>query len=326
MRWLGLGLALVSLNAFGLALGLGRDFNLLVLENMQGEYSDVEGRLAVGGNLSLRHYAVGMELGEEANFTDTLIVGGHLEFEHGRVYHGNAVSSSAYLSHVGFYDQDPAVVAGNYRQGAPLNFTALSEDVRRRSLNWAALAANGEVVAEGDSLSWRLYLSGSDPVLNVFTLTTEMLLGTDTFYLDAPISSTVLINVDGIVGELSGFGFYRKVGDDWLKVPDNNDGRRHDGRFTQRVLFNFFSATALSIHAIGVKGSVLAPWADVVFYNGHIDGQLVAKSLRGQPGQPTGQVNWYPLIPEPRTVWLFILPLIWLVIRGWKTKALESRR
>lgn len=325
MRWLGLGLVLVTLDAFSIALGPGGNFNLLVFKDMQGEYSDVEGRLAVGGNLTLQHYAVGMKLGRGADFTDALIAGGHLRFEHGRVYHGNAASPSAELSHVGFYDQDPTTSTGRPRLGSALNFTALSQDMRARSLNWANLSANGEIRIEGDSVNWRLYLQGQDPHLNVFALTTELLAGTDTFYLDVPLPSTVLINVAGNTGQLSRFGFYRKVDGSWLRVPDNSDTLRHDGSLTRRVLFNFFSTEALTIHAIGVKGSILAPWADVVFYDGHIDGQLIAKSLHGQPSQPTGQVNWYPFISEPKTLWLILLPLAWLLTRSRQTAPRANR-
>lgn len=324
--WLWLSLLLLSPCALALSLGPASGFNLLVLEDMSAERSDVEGRLAVGGNLSLTHYAVGMELGHAADFTDTLLVGGHLNFQHGRVYHGNAVSASADLAHVGFYAQDPNVPTGRLRLGSALNFTALAEDVRARSLSWSGLSANGAVRIDGDQVNWRLYLQGQDPTLNVFTLTTELLTGADAFYLDAPLSSTLLINVQGEVGNLSGFGFYRKVGGGWLRIPDNTGDFRHDGSLTQRVLFNFFSAKALAIHAIGVKGSVLAPWADVVFYDGHIDGHLIAKSLRGQAGQPTGQVNLYPFIPEPASLWLLFLPLAWLLIRARQTEPRADRR
>ncbi len=327
MRWFALMLILIAEPSFSLSLGPAGNFNLLVLEDMQGQDSDVEGRLAVGGKLSLIHYAVGMELEGEADFTDTLIVGGHLSFTSGRVYHGNATSPSADLVQVGFYAQDPNSPTGTYRSQAPaLNFTALAQDLKARSLNWAGLSANGEVRLEGDSFSWRLYLEGSDPKLNVFALTTDQLTGADAFYLDAPLSSTVLINVDGMVAELSGFGFYRKVQGHWLRVPDNSPSFRHDGRLTQKVLFNFLAAEALTMHAIGVKGSVLAPWAKVVFYDGHLDGHLIARSLRGLPGQPTGQVNLYPFIPEPGVVWLLVLPLAWLVIRARRTRPLANRR
>lgn len=323
----GWALSLMLVCSIGQALSLGpaSKFNLLVFEDMEAAYSDVEGRLAVGGNLTLQHYAVGMQLDRTADFTDSLIVGGHLSFQHGRIYHGNATSRSAELAHLGFYTQDPAVPAGAYRQGAPLNFTALAEDLRNRSAQWARMRPNGEVSLDSSGASWRLFLRGTDPNLNVFSLSTELLLGTDAFYLDAPLRSTVLINVDGIVGELSEFGFWRRLDGEWQRIPDNRDAYRHDGSLTQRVLFNFFSAQSLAIHAIGVKGSLLAPWADVVFYDGHLDGQLIAKSLRGRSGQPTGQVNLYPLIPEPATLWL-ILPLLgWLLIR-WRQTAPQANR
>ncbi len=326
MQWLILALGLIAQSSFGLSLGPASGFNLLVFEDMYGQSSDVEGRLAVGGNLSLTHYAVGMELKSAADFTDTLIASGHLSFTHGRVYHGNAVSSSAELAHVGFYDRDPSLPTGQLRLGSALNFTALAQDVRARSLRWSELSPTGEVRIEGDAVNWRLYLTGQHSDLNVFTLTTELLLGTDTFYLDAPLSSTVLINVAGDFGELSGFGFYRKVDGGWLRVPDNSDRFRHTGSLTQKVLFNFFSAKALNIHAIGVKGSVLAPWAEVVFYDGHIDGQLIVRSLSTPSDQPTGQVNLYPFIPEPGILWLLVLPLAWLLIRAQKTGLAANRR
>ncbi len=144
----------------------------------------------------------------------------------------------------------------------------------------------------------------------------------------------MLINVDGIMAELDRFGFFRKVDGGWVRVPDD-PGKRHDGRLTRRVVFNFFDATALSIHHIGVKGSVLAPWADLTFYDGHVDGNLIVRSLQAPPlGQCgntsaprcTGQVNQYLFIPEPPIFWLLVVGLVAAAVIRWRRTARTAGR
>lgn len=48
------------------------------------------------------------------------------------------------------------------------------------------------------------------------------------------------------------------------------------------ILWNFPDAEVLNLSAITVQGSVLAPWADVVFTNGNIDGSMIAKNVTGR--------------------------------------------
>jgi len=63
----------------------------------------------------------------------------------------------------------------------------------------------------------------------------------------------------------------------------------------------------LTVQNIGVKGSILAPYANVGFNSAHIDGTLVANSLTG-----TGEFHQYqfdhnvPVVPEPVSSILFI--------------------
>jgi len=60
---------------------------------------------------------------------------------------------------------------------------------------------------------------------------------------------------------------------------------------------------------IGVEGSVLAPWADLQCYNGHVDGNLIVNSLCTPAGRDTGQVNHYIFIPAPAAAWLLLAAL-----------------
>jgi len=320
-------LSFFSLSCQAYSLGPAGQFDLFVLQDMEAHQSDVEGKIAVGGDATLEDFAVGMELGDAVNFTDSLIVNGNLKFQRGRVYHGNIVTGgNADIRNVGLYDRMPAVANGVIRNGNPLDFIALAQDVKNRSNRWASLSSNASVRTVGDDSGWQLFLKGSDPSLNVFQLNSVVLGGTNTFYLDVPLQSTALINVSGEQVKMSGFGFYRKVAGEWLRVPDNrpNDNPalafRHDGSLTRQVQFNFFSANTLDIHSIGIKGNILAPWAKTSFYDGHIDGNLIVQSLSSPADEFSGQVNHYTSMPEPSTIWLFIAAcLLFWKIPGWNS-------
>ena len=162
-----------------ISLGLAGRYNLFVLGDMTGYYSDVEGRLAVGGDLSLDHYAVGQQLDGTADFTDTLVVGGNLRFHDGRVYHGNIrYGGHADVQRVGIYDTDPGVPTGRLLAGPALDFTALRQDLYDRSHRWAGLGANGRAWRDNPTGSaWGLHLAGTDPYLNVFDLSADWLGG-----------------------------------------------------------------------------------------------------------------------------------------------------
>ena len=143
----------------------------------------------------------------------------------------------------------------------------------------------------------------------MFTLTDTELASVSAFYIDAPLNSNVIVNVSGQSAELSNFGFFRNGS----RVPDNNVEARHDGSLTQGVLFNFFEALTLDIFSIGVKGSILAPQALVNFYDGHIDGQLIAGAFSGGDiSEFSGQINNYAFVavPEPAALLLILIGLV----------------
>jgi len=89
----------------------------------------------------------------------------------------------------------------------------------------------------------QITFNGTNPTLNVFRV-----LGTDmnranSVYINAPASSTVLINIDGTTDRMTNFGFFLS------------------GVSRQHVLYNFYQATTLTLNSIGVEGSILAPRA-----------------------------------------------------------------
>ncbi len=305
--------------------GDAKDFNAFIIGDMDAHNSDTEGRLAVGGNVKLRDYAVGMQLSNSHGNRDDLVVGGNIDFKNGRIYHGNARSSDVanpFDQTVGFYSNNPSSPNGAFISGNPVNFNAVGNQLRTTSSQLATHIAGGG--KNFNTQSGELFLTGGTG-LNVFTLTEAEAEGISALYINAPVDSNVLINIEGEDIDFSSFGTWRNG----ERVPDNSDITRHDGSQTQGVLFNFFEALTLDIFAIGVKGSVLAPFATVGFYDGHIDGQLFAGAFDGNsPGQCcSGQINEYKFkaLPEPSTLYLFASILFWLLLRR-KQEGIQAPR
>lgn len=297
--------------AYFLDLGQAGFYNAFVLGDTSGYRSDVEGRLAVGGNLNLEHFGVGRILGDDWNHRDTMIVGQDIRYRHGRVYHGNvAFGGSIDIDEsVGLYSEDSSKTNGAIVPDINLDFAALAQELHVKSQTWANFAVTGSVDWEHSLLT----LSGARNGVNVFSVTAEQLSATQKFTLDIPTDAWALINVSGSSVTMNNFGFFRVVDGETIQVPDNAPPFRHDGALTQRVLFNLNNANSLLLHAIGIKGSLLAPLADTVFYDGHIDGNLIVASLQGKEGQLTGQVNLYPFKPIPIPS---MLPIISIALSG----------
>ena len=53
------------------------------------------------------------------------------------------------------------------------------------------------------------------------------------------------------------------------------------GTDTRNVIFNFGSATSLTLSSIGFNGTILAPLADITGTYGNVNGQVIANSLAG---------------------------------------------
>src|SRR2546423_11957291 len=65
-------------------LGVANDFGAFVLHDANLFFSDVQGRLAVGGNATITGYAVGDQLSNSNGNRDDLVVGGNLDFSNGQ--------------------------------------------------------------------------------------------------------------------------------------------------------------------------------------------------------------------------------------------------
>lgn len=236
-------------------LGMAKDFNVFVLNDLKQPSSDTEGRLAVGRNAELASYSVGDKL--PANSGDVLVVGRKLTYTSGRVYNGNVVFGS-------FIDTTHWNLAdGTIRQDSVIDFAKAELYLNNLSNQIAALTVTGS-----DTLEYgHLLLTGTNPVLNKFYITAEQVKNCNDFLIDVPANSVALVNVSGDSVIWQG-GFTVK------------------GATNENILLNFFEAEYLKISGIDLRASILAPRADLDFPTGLISGQVVARNITG-----SGQFN-----------------------------------
>jgi len=243
-----------------------QQYNLLVFQDFTQSGTDTEGRMAIGGNATLSSYSVGAVLTSDSSRYD-LIVGGNLSFISGSVGHGSiAYGNSAILQYLGLF--------GTSVQASPLNFSQLQTGAVAQSAAMAALTTNGTtLVQDWGGPAAQITLTGNDSSRNVFTVTSTDISRANAFTINAPASSTVIINITGTSAQMKNFGF------------------SINGIARERVIFNFASASSLHLEGIGVQGTILAPAADISFQSGQSNGNLIGKSLTGN-----GQINYAPFL------------------------------
>lgn len=232
-------------------LGLAKDYNLFLFEDIEARNSDIEGKAAVGGNAFFEGYSIGTNAAN--NGVPSLVVGNDLTFTNGQVNNGDVVyGGTANLTSVG-------IPNGQLVEGNPIDFTAAEQLYTDYSAQLASLAATGTTTVSTGEIE----LSGTNSDLNVFSLDGAALSAASRFTLSAPSESTVLINVTGSDVSAQNFQFS-------FNGIDNN-----------HVLFNFTDATRLTLDGISFQGSAIAPYAELEFNNGNFEGNLITRAVRG---------------------------------------------
>ncbi|AEF01678.1 choice-of-anchor A family protein [Alteromonas naphthalenivorans] len=193
-----------------------------------------------------------------------------------------------------------------------IDFDAIESEIKAQSLAFADMTVNGSTTfyCQGDTSCADstnvdgIVFSGDDSI-NIYDIDADWLsVANKSITYDFSTTSYNIINVTGDAVDLFNTGFFNTAFAGQYQDNDQNANYRHDGTYTNNILFNFVDATSVTIQSIGVKGSILAPYADIAFYNGHVDGNLIASSvftpevyLTNDDGveylAPTGQVNNY---------------------------------
>lgn len=326
LKQLAFGLLLTSPATFASPLYLNEafDFNAYILEDMTAQYSDVEGQLAVGGNFSAENYSVGLQSAD--NGQNILTVGGDAYLRNARIYNGDAVAAGVIDidATVGLYNPDETNNSHSFYQDGSFDFTTVNADIISTSSLWGAMSETGTTTITGNGTDvWSISFDGNSD-FNVFSIDAATLSAADkSIYLNFATDSLNIVNVYGADVDLFNTGFFDAEGN---QIIDNQpDIYRQDGSYANNVLFNFVDATSLSLNAIGFKGSILAPLADTVFYDGQVNGNFIVKSLTSPVGEFTGQINDYRFgdlsfnVDEPGGA-LFIVMMIALGFRQYLLK------
>ena len=236
-------------------LGPAKDYNLFVIYDVNQPSSDTQGKVAVGRDAYFANYSVGDQL--PPNSGDVLIVGRDLTFISGAV-NGNVVYGNTTN-----LPQPSVSINGTLRQDNPINFAAAKIYLENLSTTLSGYSVNGTVDFQYGGLT----LTGNDPFLNVFKVNGADLSSANNVTINAPNGSVVLVNIDGTNVSWTG-------------------GLTVNGTSITNVLYNFYQAVQLTIQGIDIRGSLLAPFADVNFVSGVINGQMICKSFSGM-----GQMN-----------------------------------
>jgi len=301
-------LILTAISAETSTLGTAGYYNEFIFGNIFQSYTDSQGRVAAGGSASYYNVSVASEIqGKDPQYPD-LTVGGNLYWKNGSVGYFPDINSGApeYKkgdivvggnAYIAQNNGGNSVAFGSLSTGAtlPFNFAAEQSYLQNMSSLWGQLSATGSIsINPGE-----IFLTGTDPLLNIFSLSASDINQNIGFHINVPDGATTLVNISGQSGQMKNFGFY------FNDLDANYDAQN---LFPDSlILYNFFEATALTIAGIEIHGSILAPWADTLFYNGHIEGNLIAKSLFGT-GEAhnelfNGRLPGHP-VPEPATVLL----------------------
>ncbi len=258
-------ISVAALNNAVVDLGPAKEYNMFVLQDLIQPSSDTQGKLAVGRDAHLDGYSVGDQLENSFGAVDILVVGHDLTFLNGSVMNGNVVYGNS--SNLPRTSVD--VLNGTVRKASVIDFNAAASYLNNLSTQLAAQPVNG-ITTFFPYLEVKLV--GTDPYLNVFSVSGDTLGLANNLNLNAPSGSVVLVNV---TGHNVSWGMGYEVNG----VSKNN------------VLFNFYQADSLYLNHIDVKGSILAPKASVNFPLGVQNGQMICKNYTGQ-----GQMNLSPFV------------------------------
>lgn len=196
---------------------------------------------------------------------------------------GGNVYAPGTNGNINFNDGGHRVTAGP--SGIDFNALRTSLDLETSVLN--GLTANGVVLGTNQpgyaNPSW-LILKGTSTTLNVFDITAAEFADTNhNIDIDAPVGSTIIVNVAGTNLTL-GTGLYY-----------NGNQNSGDSEADADILFNFAGAQTVAIDA-QFDASILAPFA-VLTGNGQMGGNFIAAQI-GQTGE-VHNIEFTGTLPPP---------------------------
>lgn len=257
--------------ALDIDLGNAANYSAFVFEDVS-DLSDIDGRLAVGGNLSLPTTVIGSLL-PSLNTSPSLVVRGDVSsFLGGFIWAGS-------LKGFGLLQGNKAVGILNTldlrtSSELPVDFDSEQAYLGMMSAQLRDAPATGTV----SQLLGFMTLKGSNADVEVFNLTASQVSFPQVLLLNNVRSDAyVIVNV---------------AADSQRKVSFSLGSDVFIGR-NQKVLFNFHDAETVNFNLVTVRGSVLAVDACICVSFGRIDGTVVARQWKSAMS-----VSFKPFLPN----------------------------
>lgn len=328
---------LFSLSVFADSIDLGQasKYNAFVKGNYTVKSSDVEGRVAVGGNLNIDGgYDIGTQIIDYGmGDGPSLVVGGNIV----KTGTGNFnVYQSSTLPNPVLGD----VVLGGTLTGGPSTIGNITENSSSLPVDFDSAFSHLETLSEQLSQrtaseminhNWALEFKVDpnvvpDDGVYVFNITDDQLktnwgLKTDWYVNTEGMAdnATVVFNVTNKNGdpvEFTQSNIFLTNNNNPYSSADPLSGYFNKGAANNvppvQVLYNFYGASQLNLKS-DLYGSILAPTADIKAIDSVIWGQVVGKSWEGNM-----QINYNPFdpvgepptpVPEPASALLFLIAL-----------------
>ena len=319
LAFVSLAVCVSSAQGGWIGLGPATGYNEFVIGDSNRSNSDVQGRVAVGGNLTLSSMSIAPKVPSGTN----LLVGGNLTQTTGSVNGAAEIGGKATLNNTG--------AGATYHVG---NLAGSSTN-------------NGASIVSPSGLSSTFFsdaataLKNESTYLGSLTATAAPLFQYQALNFNAGSSNFVLFHVTAyqLAHATSGLNFNSNVANTTFVIDVDKDGTAFSIPNTGtsfgglnpsdvgHVLYNFYDTPASNntISFYSVHGSVLAPFAHVDINSGGFNGQLIAGSLSGSGeshiydfgidgGTSTAFVGTLPTntaaVPEPGSIMLFGLGAI----------------
>jgi choice-of-anchor A domain-containing protein len=264
-------------------------FNTFVFEDFVCYNSDTEGRLASGGNADVSHYAIGClvhpptdgsaclafgtytcaNASKNGEWVDNFVIGGDLKGVNVELKLGNVVVGGSLTSDTNINFNDDCTV----HYGEVVKFNEWRTYLETLSTQLCERPATGVASKQYQKLT---LFGTQNPDVETFNVDGSQLCSTDTTSFDivnVNPAATVIINVRGST----------------LQCGNMDLGSSYN---QQHIVYNFCTASSLTLFNVNWKGSILAPFADIVNPTGQLNGQVFAKSWKAS-GECMQQ-NWKP--------------------------------
>jgi len=221
-----------------------------------------DGALAAGGDVKLTNFLLNSLVKADVG----LVAGGDVSLTQSGTVYGDI-----YYGGTGSIDAAITVIDKIHPNASIIGFEDERKTLTARSLMISSMPANGSV----EVLSCWVHLTGTSNSLNIFELPESPQGGLPCgINIKVPTSSAVVVNVPGETPVLGS-----------LTINTN-------GLSSRNILWNFHEASSVDIAKVLLRGTVLAPHAEVALTNCHVQGSIIAASLYSPDLH--GEVSSYP--------------------------------